>query len=117
MRLVTYRANVEAEGRLGAIVSGNGGEYVLDLELFGEEMGVPFPATMLEFIDLGPQAVAIATALISRWAPRSPSPTSRCSRRSRARARTSSASASTTPSTSPRAPSRSTPLPNCRASR
>ena len=65
MRLVTYRANVEAEGRLGAIVSGNGGEYVLDLELFGEEMGVPFPATMLEFIDLGPQAVAIATALIS----------------------------------------------------
>lgn len=65
MRLVTYRANVEAEGRLGAIVSGHGGEYVLDLELFGEEMGVPFPATMLEFIDLGPQAVAIATALIS----------------------------------------------------
>ncbi|AXB78670.1 fumarylacetoacetate hydrolase family protein [Novosphingobium sp. P6W] len=65
MRLVTYRANVEAEGRLGAIVSGHGGEYVLDLELFGEEMGVPFPATMLEFIDLGPQGVAIATALIS----------------------------------------------------
>ncbi|KMS50567.1 gentisate 1,2-dioxygenase [Novosphingobium barchaimii LL02] len=65
MRLVTYRANVEAEGRLGAIVSGHGGEYVLDLELFGEEMGVPFPATMLEFIDLGPQAIAIATALIS----------------------------------------------------
>jgi 2-keto-4-pentenoate hydratase/2-oxohepta-3-ene-1,7-dioic acid hydratase in catechol pathway len=65
MRLVTYRAHVEAEARLGAIVSGHGGEYVLDLESFGQEMGVPFPATMLEFIDLGPQAVAIATALIS----------------------------------------------------
>ncbi|WP_404478205.1 fumarylacetoacetate hydrolase family protein [Novosphingobium sp. BL-52-GroH] len=64
MRLVTYRANVEAEARLGAIVSVNGLDLVLDLETFGEEMGVPFPATMLEFIDLGPQAVTIATKLI-----------------------------------------------------
>lgn len=66
MRLVTYRANVEAEARLGALVSGFGGDLVLDLELFGEEMGVPFPATMLEFIDLGPQAVLIATKLIEQ---------------------------------------------------
>lgn len=64
MRLVTYRANVEAEARLGAIVSGLGGDFVVDLEWFGEAMGVPFPATMLEFIDLGPQAVTIATRLI-----------------------------------------------------
>jgi len=65
MRLVTYRAHVEAEARLGAIVPVNGLDLVLDLEFFGEEMGVPFPATMLEFIDLGPQAVTIATKLIA----------------------------------------------------
>jgi 2-keto-4-pentenoate hydratase/2-oxohepta-3-ene-1,7-dioic acid hydratase in catechol pathway len=68
MRLVTYRAHVEAEARLGALVSGHGGDLVLDLAGFGDEMGVPFPSTMLEFIDLGPQAVAIATALIAEAA-------------------------------------------------
>lgn len=61
MRLVTYRANVEAEARLGALVD----DHVLDLAAFGAVVGVPFPSTMLEFIDLGPQAVAIATKLIS----------------------------------------------------
>ncbi|WJT00549.1 fumarylacetoacetate hydrolase family protein [Novosphingobium humi] len=60
MRLVTYRSHVEAEARLGALV----GDLVLDLELFGEECGVPLPSTMLEFIDLGPQAVAITSKLI-----------------------------------------------------
>ena len=66
MRLVTYRAHVEAEARLGALVDGVGGQLVLDLERFGKETGVPFPATMLEFIDLGPQAVAIAAKLIEQ---------------------------------------------------
>ncbi|WP_156840975.1 fumarylacetoacetate hydrolase family protein [Novosphingobium aquimarinum] len=61
MRLVTYRAHVEAEARLGALVD----DLVLDLAAFGAVVGVPFPSTMLEFIDLGPQAVAIATKLIS----------------------------------------------------
>jgi 2-keto-4-pentenoate hydratase/2-oxohepta-3-ene-1,7-dioic acid hydratase in catechol pathway len=61
MRLVTYRATVEAEARLGALV----GDYVLDLARFGAVKGVPFPASMLEFIDLGPQAVTVATQLIS----------------------------------------------------
>ncbi|PEQ13069.1 gentisate 1,2-dioxygenase [Novosphingobium sp. PC22D] len=61
MRLVTYRANVEAEARLGAIAD----DLVVDLARFGERVGVPFPATMLEFIDLGPQAVAIATKAIA----------------------------------------------------
>jgi 2-keto-4-pentenoate hydratase/2-oxohepta-3-ene-1,7-dioic acid hydratase in catechol pathway len=60
MRLVTYRSHVEAEARLGALV----GPLVLDLELFGEECGVPLPSSMLEFIDLGPQAVAITSKLI-----------------------------------------------------
>ncbi|MCJ2182437.1 fumarylacetoacetate hydrolase family protein [Novosphingobium sp. 1949] len=61
MRLVTYRATVEAEARLGALVD----DLVLDLARFGAVKGVPFPATMLEFIDLGPQAVTIATKLIA----------------------------------------------------
>lgn len=61
MRLVTYRATVEAEARLGALV----GDLVLDLARFGAVKDVPFPATMLEFIDLGPQAVAVATQLIA----------------------------------------------------
>ncbi|HWU02020.1 MAG TPA: fumarylacetoacetate hydrolase family protein [Novosphingobium sp.] len=62
MRLVTYRSHVEAEARLGALV----GNLVVDLALLGEEAGVPLPSTMLEFIDLGPQAVTIANALIEQ---------------------------------------------------
>lgn len=61
MRLVTYRATVEAEARLGAIA----GDLVIDLARFGAVKGVPLPSTMLEFIDLGPQAVAAATRLIA----------------------------------------------------
>jgi 2-keto-4-pentenoate hydratase/2-oxohepta-3-ene-1,7-dioic acid hydratase in catechol pathway len=61
MRLVTYRASVEAEARLGAIV----GDLVVDLARFGQSKSVPLPSAMLDFIDLGPQAVAIASGLIS----------------------------------------------------
>lgn len=68
MRLVTYRATVEAEARLGAIV----GDHIVDLARFGAEKGVPFPATMLEFIALGPQAVAIATELLEASGDRFP---------------------------------------------
>ncbi len=60
MRLVTYRANVEAEARLGAL-SGN---LVVDLARLGAANGVALPATMLAFIDLGPQAVTIASGLV-----------------------------------------------------
>lgn len=60
MRLVTYRANVEAEARLGALVD----NFVVDLARFGAAKGVALPSTMLEFIDLGPQAVTIASGLI-----------------------------------------------------
>lgn len=60
MRLVTYRANVEAQARLGALVD----DLVLDLAHFGEVKGVPIPSSMLEFIDLGPQAVRIVSKLI-----------------------------------------------------
>lgn len=61
MRLVTYRASIEAEARLGAIA----GDLVVDLEMLGDATGVPLPSTMLEFIDLGPNAVTVASELIS----------------------------------------------------
>ena len=60
MRLVTYRANIEAEARLGALVD----RFVVDLARLGAAKGVALPSTMLEFIDLGPQAVTIASGLI-----------------------------------------------------
>ena len=61
MRLVTYRASIEAEARLGAL----DGIYVVDLERLGDACGVPLPSTMLEFIDLGPNAVTVASELVS----------------------------------------------------
>ncbi|MDK3022688.1 fumarylacetoacetate hydrolase family protein [Cupriavidus taiwanensis] len=63
MRLVTYRAEVAAAARLGAIVDGN----VVDLARFGAAAGVDIPATMLEFIDLGPEAVRSTSALLSEY--------------------------------------------------
>ena len=62
MRLVTYRANIEAEARLGAIT----GNVLIDLARLGAAEGVPLPSTMLAFIDLGPQAVTIASGLIEQ---------------------------------------------------
>jgi 2-keto-4-pentenoate hydratase/2-oxohepta-3-ene-1,7-dioic acid hydratase in catechol pathway len=61
MRLVTFRATVESEARLGAIVN----DLVVDLQLFGAESGVDLPSTMLDFIDLGPNAVTITSALLT----------------------------------------------------
>lgn len=61
MRLVTYRANVNASARLGAIVD----DLVIDLQRFGAHVGQALPADMLEFIDLGPHAVASTTALLA----------------------------------------------------
>lgn len=63
MRLVTYRAEVAAAARLGAIVDGN----VVDLARFGAAVGVDIPSTMLEFIDLGPEAVRSTSALLSEY--------------------------------------------------
>ena len=60
MRLVTYRTEVAAEARLGAIVQ----NYVVDLALLGEQGGVYLPDNMLDFIDLGPQAVELTTDLL-----------------------------------------------------
>ncbi|MBP0624487.1 fumarylacetoacetate hydrolase family protein [Cupriavidus consociatus] len=63
MRLVTYRAEVAAAARLGAIVDGN----VVDLARFGAAVGVSIPSTMLEFIDLGPEAVRSTSVLLNEY--------------------------------------------------
>jgi 2-keto-4-pentenoate hydratase/2-oxohepta-3-ene-1,7-dioic acid hydratase in catechol pathway len=54
MRLVTYRANVEAAARLGAVVE----DMVVDVEKIGAHAGVALPASMLDLIDLGPPGTA-----------------------------------------------------------
>ncbi|MGO3741018.1 fumarylacetoacetate hydrolase family protein [Kerstersia sp.] len=61
MRLVTYRTEPAAAGRLGAIV----GDLVVDLELFGDVAGQPLPDNMLDFIDLGPAAVKLTSQLLA----------------------------------------------------
>lgn len=68
MKLVTYRRNIEAAARLGAVFDGR----VVDLALLGAGHGAALPSTMLEFIDLGPDAVTIATQMIADSAGRYP---------------------------------------------
>ncbi len=60
MRLVTYRHETAGEARLGVLADG----MVVDVELLGEVMGEGLPATMLDLIDMGPDALgAISRAL------------------------------------------------------
>ncbi|SPA03047.1 conserved hypothetical protein [Cupriavidus taiwanensis] len=63
MRLVTYRSEVAAAARLGAIIDGS----IVDLARFGAAVGVDIPSTMLEFIDLGPEAVRSTSALLNEY--------------------------------------------------
>lgn len=67
MRLVTYRSSVEAAARLGAVVD----DLVVDVEKAGQHAGALLPSSMLDFIDLGPQAPAALKAILSegkaRW--------------------------------------------------
>ena len=63
MRLVTYRRDVCAAARLGALVE----TAVVDLALLAESVGKQLPATMLEFIDLGPQAVKSTRKLLDSF--------------------------------------------------
>ncbi|SKD03821.1 2-keto-4-pentenoate hydratase/2-oxohepta-3-ene-1,7-dioic acid hydratase (catechol pathway) [Burkholderia sp. CF099] len=60
MRVVTYRPEITAAARLGAIVDGD----VVDLARLGAAAGHTLPSSMLEFIDLGPQAVRFVSALL-----------------------------------------------------
>ncbi|MDR6856889.1 fumarylacetoacetate hydrolase family protein [Variovorax guangxiensis] len=63
MRLVTYRAEVSAAARLGALVD----TTVVDLALLAASAGQELPASMLEFIDLGPQAVRSTSRLLDSF--------------------------------------------------
>jgi len=62
MRLATYRRNVLESARLGAIVD----DTVVDIEYLGMAAGIDLPNDMLDFIDLGPSAVATCTDLLSQ---------------------------------------------------
>ena len=53
MKLVTYRAAVEAPAQLGVIV----GDLVVDVEALGDAHGEILPGTMLDFIDAGRPAL------------------------------------------------------------
>ncbi len=64
MRLVTYRSHAAAAARLGAMV----GEHVVDLESLGSAAGINLPLDILDFIDLGPDAVRVAGALLAEHA-------------------------------------------------
>ena len=59
MKLVTYRLS-QHEARLGVIHD----DVIVDVEKFGIATGVPFPSTMLEFIDQGPVAVRVLSNLL-----------------------------------------------------
>jgi len=71
MRLVTYRADILAAARLGAIVD----QQVVDLALLAATRGQSLPADMLAFIDLGPQAVRSTTELLASFEDRFPAGT------------------------------------------
>nr|WP_314264839.1 fumarylacetoacetate hydrolase family protein [uncultured Moellerella sp.] len=63
MRLITYRANVTSAARLGAIVD----QQVVDLAELASETNLYLPDNMLDFIDLGPQAVRVGTELLNQF--------------------------------------------------
>lgn len=60
MRLVTYRADVCAAARLGALA----GDLVIDLNLLAARSNRVLPTSMLELIDLGPAAWRAAAKLL-----------------------------------------------------
>jgi 2-keto-4-pentenoate hydratase/2-oxohepta-3-ene-1,7-dioic acid hydratase in catechol pathway len=68
MRLVTYRANVEAAARLGAVVD----DMVVDVETIGAHAGVDLPVSMQGLIDLGPAATAALKQILGDHAGRWP---------------------------------------------
>jgi len=62
MKLVTYRDTAAGEGRLGVVQDG----LVIDVELLGDAVGENLPASMLELIDLGPDAQAAITRALAQ---------------------------------------------------
>lgn len=68
MKLVTYRSNPSAAGRLGVVENG----LVIDVARLGESVGKPFAATMLDFIDQGPDALRALQSALSDTAENRP---------------------------------------------
>ncbi len=64
MRLVTYRNHPASAARLGALV----GDFVVDIAALGDAAGIKLPQDMLEFIDLGPNALRATSELLARGA-------------------------------------------------
>ena len=62
MKLVTYRAHVEGEARLGVISK----DLVIDAGLLAAAFGQALPATMLGLIDMGRPGVAALQALVDQ---------------------------------------------------
>lgn len=60
MKLVTYRATVESEARLGVLH----GDLIVDVEALGAEYGEEMPDTMLELIDAGKPALALLQQMV-----------------------------------------------------
>jgi 2-keto-4-pentenoate hydratase/2-oxohepta-3-ene-1,7-dioic acid hydratase in catechol pathway len=71
MRLVTYRETIESEARLGAI----DGDLVVDVEKIGAKTGLSLPASMLDFIDLGPSAILSLSDALKEFTGRFPART------------------------------------------
>ncbi|PHM45025.1 gentisate 1,2-dioxygenase [Xenorhabdus mauleonii] len=63
MRLVTYRTEITAAARLGAIVN----HHVVDLAKLAAHIGEVLPDNMLDFIDLGPLAVSHTSDLLDSF--------------------------------------------------
>jgi 2-keto-4-pentenoate hydratase/2-oxohepta-3-ene-1,7-dioic acid hydratase in catechol pathway len=62
MRLITYRASIEASARLGVLE----GDSVVDVQALGAAFGEDFPASMLDLIDLGPDGLAVLKRLLDK---------------------------------------------------
>lgn len=60
MKLVTYRASVEAEARLGVAIH----DHVVDVARLGAAFDETMPATMLGLIDLGQPGLAALAAML-----------------------------------------------------
>ena len=56
MKLVTYRSKKVSEARIGVISNGQ----IVDIFQLGLEIGFDFPISMLEFIDQGPDSLAVS---------------------------------------------------------
>lgn len=63
MRLITYRSDVTAAARLGAVVD----DQVVDLAKLAKEKGQYLPDNMLDFIDLGPQGIKAGSVLLNAY--------------------------------------------------